>query len=68
MNSQPTQSDGPLHRDLWYYHNAQVCTKLYGVAPKGIKDISKDGLRAVDGYLQVGREEFRQNLIPKFNI
>ena len=53
---------------LWYYHNAQVCTKLYGVAPKGIKDISKDGLRAVDGYLQVGREEFRQNLIPKFNI
>ena len=38
---------------LWNFHSSKPVTRLYGVAPGGIVDISKDGLRTVDRYLQV---------------
>ncbi len=46
-----------VHRNAqvttWYFHCGRIMTRFHDVHASGICDISKDGLRAVDGALQV---------------
>ena len=43
----------PALVSLWDFHESKEVATLFNVAPGGIRDVSKDGRLAVDGWLQV---------------